>query len=169
LDSFKRVKLCPDDHQDCFSDAKPLLCIDSLVLSPTFRRISHFTELSNRKILVLSGKTSADFIEGFNISIGHLEIVAACLLASDYGTHCLNIDTTAFSVSGDYDADCDFRDMSITYGRPKDSRWDLKQFVLRMATNQRGIPLFLQTFSGNESDKVTSQIFCNLPEPCLLA
>jgi transposase len=38
-------------------------------------------EISNRKILVISGKTidvptSADFIEGSNISIGHLGIVA---------------------------------------------------------------------------------------------
>jgi len=39
-------------------------------------------EISNRKILVLSRKTiavptSADFIEGSNISIGHLGIVAS--------------------------------------------------------------------------------------------
>jgi len=83
------------------------------------------------------------------------EIVAACLLASEYGTHCLHVDTTTFSVSGEYDADFDARDMTITYGHPKDGRWDLKQFVLGMATDQHGIPLFLQTFSGNESDKKT--------------
>jgi len=34
-------------------------------------------------------------------------------------------------------------DMTITYGYPKDGRWDLKQFVLGMATDQHGIPLFL--------------------------
>ncbi len=83
------------------------------------------------------------------------KIVAECLLASDYGTHCLHVDTTAFSVSGEYYANFDSRDMTITYGHPKDGRWDLKQFVLGMATDQHGIPLFLQTFSGNESDKKT--------------
>ncbi|MCK9318274.1 MAG: IS1634 family transposase [Methanoculleus sp.] len=77
------------------------------------------------------------------------------MLTSEYGTHCLHVDTTAFSVSGEYDADFDSRDMTITYGHPKDGRWDLKQFVLGMATDQHGIPLFLQTFSGNESDKKT--------------
>lgn len=98
------------------------------------------------------------------------EIVAECLLASDYGTHCLHVDTTTFSVSGAYDADFDSRDMTITYGHPKDGRWDLKQFVLGMATDQHGIPLFLQTFSGNESDKKTlltiiTQLTENLQHP----
>ncbi|WP_165394871.1 IS1634 family transposase [Methanofollis fontis] len=83
------------------------------------------------------------------------EIVVECLLASDYGTHCLHVDTTAFSVSGDYDVDFDSRDITLTHGRPKDGRWDLKQFVLGTATDQHGIPLFLQAFSGNESDKKT--------------
>ena len=83
------------------------------------------------------------------------EIVVNCLLKSDYGTYCLHVDTTTFSVSGEYDADFDSRDMTITYGHSKDGRRDLKQFVLGMATDQRGIPLFLQTFSGNESDKKT--------------
>jgi transposase len=50
------------------------------------------------------------------------EIVADCLLASGYGTHCLRIDTTAFSVSGEYDIDFDSRDITITYGYPKDGR-----------------------------------------------
>jgi len=98
------------------------------------------------------------------------QIVAECLLASDYGTHCLHVDTTAFSVSGDYDVDFDSRDITITYGRPKDGRWDLKQFVLGMATDQHGIPLFVQTFSGNESDKKTlmaiiTQLTENLQHP----
>ncbi len=97
-------------------------------------------------------------------------IVSECLLSSDYGTHCLHVDTTAFSVSGEYDADFDSRDMTITYGHPKDGRWDLKQFVLGMATDQHGIPLFLQTFSGNESDKKTlltiiTQLTENLQHP----
>ena len=48
--------------------------------------------------------------------------------------------------------------MKITYGHPKDGRWDLKRFVLGMVSEQHGIPIFLQTFSGNESDKNTLRI-----------
>jgi transposase len=98
------------------------------------------------------------------------EIVAECLLATDYGTHCLHVDTTTFSVSGAYDAEFDAREMTITYGHPKDGRRDLKQFVLGMATDQHGISLFLQTFSGNGSDKKTlltiiTQLTENLQHP----
>lgn len=42
------------------------------------------------------------------------EIVAGCLLASDYDIHCLYVDTTTFSVNGEYDAEFDARDMTIT-------------------------------------------------------
>lgn len=59
------------------------------------------------------------------------------------------------SVSGEYDEDCGSRDMALNHGHPKDGRLDLKQFVLGMATDQHGIPLFVQTFSGNESDRAT--------------
>ena len=75
------------------------------------------------------------------------EIIAECLLTSDYSTHCLHVDTTMISLSGEYEADFDARDMSIICGHPKGGRWDLKQFVLGMATDRHGIQLFLQTFS----------------------
>ena len=50
-----------------------------------------------------------------------------------------------------YDADFDARNMTITYGHPKDSQWHLKQFVPGMVTDQHSTLLFLQTLSGNES------------------
>ena len=37
----------------------------------------------------------------------------------------------------------------------EDGRWDLKQFIMSMITNQCGIPLFVQAHSGNKSDKKT--------------
>jgi len=83
------------------------------------------------------------------------EIVAKCLLHTDFGSHCIHVDTTNFSVTGAYESDLDVGEIAITYGHPKDGRWDLKRFVLGMASNQYGVPLFLQTFSGNESDKET--------------
>jgi len=81
------------------------------------------------------------------------EIVAECLLPDEFGSHCVHIDTTNFSVTGEYEPDFDVGEVQITYGYPKDGRWDLKRFVLGIAANQHGVPLFLQTFSGNESDK----------------
>ena len=81
------------------------------------------------------------------------EIVAECLLEDEFGSHCVHIDTTNFSVTGKYEPDFGTEEVQITYGYPKDGRWDLKRFVLGIATNQHGVPLFLQTFSGNESDK----------------
>jgi len=83
------------------------------------------------------------------------QIVIKRLMKHDYGIHCVHVDTTNFSVYGDYDSECDSRKMDITFGHPKDGRTDLKRFVLGMAVDQRGVPLFLQTFSGNESDKKT--------------
>jgi transposase len=83
------------------------------------------------------------------------DIVIAVMDKLSFGTHLLHADTTSFSVHGDYDTedDDDFRTIEITYGHNKDHRWDLKQFVLAMVTNQHGIPLFTQPYSGNESDK----------------
>jgi transposase len=83
------------------------------------------------------------------------EIVAECLLPTEFGSHCIHVDTTSFSVSGEYESETNTEEIQITYGHPKDGRWDLKRFVLGIAANQHGVPLFLQTFSGNESDKET--------------
>jgi len=81
-------------------------------------------------------------------------VVMAVMKKFQFGTHLLHADTTSFSVHGDYDnEDEDFRTIQITHGHNKDLRWDLKQFVLSMVTNQHGIPLFTQAYSGNESDK----------------
>ena len=55
-----------------------------------------------------------------------------------FGTHLMHVDTTNFSVHGEYDnTEEDFKTIQITHGHNKDHRWDLKQFVLSMVTNQR--------------------------------
>ena len=81
------------------------------------------------------------------------KIVLGVMAKQEFGTHLLYADTTTFTVYGDYDNDEDFDTIRITHGHNKDHRWDLKQFVLAMVTNQHGIPLFTQPYSGNESDK----------------
>jgi transposase len=82
-------------------------------------------------------------------------IAMKCMQQLAFGTHLLHVDTTSFSVHGQYEGDDCQPAIEITLGHPKDGRWDLKRFVLSMVTNQHGIPLFVQAHSGNKSDKKT--------------
>lgn len=79
----------------------------------------------------------------------------------------IHVDTTSFSVSGDYtqeeqptpaaaeaEGSSDPALIAITYGYSRDHREDLKQWMLALATTHEGdIPLFFQPLSGNTSDK----------------
>jgi len=75
-------------------------------------------------------------------------------------------DTTAFSLHGEYKVDenksnddDEPQPITITYGHSKDHRPDLKQAILStICANQSLIPVYLNTLSGNISDKA------NLPE-----
>jgi len=82
-----------------------------------------------------------------------LKIVLNVMEKVPFGTQLLHADTTSVSVHGDYENIDGSRAIEITYGHTKDNRPDLKQFVMSMITNQHGIPLFIQTYSGNKSDK----------------
>lgn len=71
----------------------------------------------------------------------------------------VHVDTTSFSVSGDYAAtaeaaDLDATPIAITYGYSRDHRADLKQWMLALATTHEGdVPLFLRALNGNSSDQ----------------
>jgi transposase len=66
-----------------------------------------------------------------------------------------HVDTTNFSVHGEYENGSNDGCIKITKGHPKDKRWDIKRFVLSMVVNQHGIPIFARAHNGNESDKET--------------
>jgi transposase len=88
----------------------------------------------------------------------------------------LHIDTTSFSVSGDYATkeEGDPVPIAITYGYSRDHREDLKQWMLALASTHDGdLPIFLRPLDGNSSDKkdlsaavkeVMSQLRAHLPE-----
>ncbi len=88
----------------------------------------------------------------------------------------LHIDTTSFSVSGDYVSreEGDPVPVAITYGYSRDHRADLKQWMLALATTHDGdVPTFLRPLDGNSSDKehlsaavkeVMTQLRDQLPE-----
>ena len=66
-----------------------------------------------------------------------------------------HLDTTAFSLQGEYDFEPDEEQaITLTYGHSKDHRPDLKQAVLGMiCANRTSIPTYLSAISGNTSDK----------------
>ncbi len=69
-------------------------------------------------------------------------------------------DTSSISLQGEYtpvDGDIDAAPITITHGFSKDNRPDLKQFVVSLITG-RHLPVFIQTLSGNTSDKTHFRI-----------
>ena len=68
-----------------------------------------------------------------------------------------HLDTTSFSLTGEYVPENDQQAIAITHGYSKDHRPDLKQAVLELMVSQDGgVPLVSQTWDGNASD---NQIF----------
>lgn len=64
-----------------------------------------------------------------------------------------HLDTTTFSLTGEYDIDSDEHTIEITHGFSKDHRPDLKQAVLELMVSQDGgIPTISRAWNGNASD-----------------
>src|SRR5712664_1229048 len=64
-----------------------------------------------------------------------------------------HLDTTSFSLTGDYVPDSDEHAIAITHGYSKDHRPDLKQAVLELMVSQDGgVPLLSKSWDGNTSD-----------------
>lgn len=66
-----------------------------------------------------------------------------------------HLDTSSFSLTGEYIPDSDENAIQITHGYSKDHRPDLKQAVLELVVTQDGaIPFICQCHDGNESDNI---------------
>src|SRR5438445_12175412 len=64
-----------------------------------------------------------------------------------------HLDTTSFSLTGDYVPDSDEHAIAITHGYAKDHRPDLKQAVLELMVSQDGgVPFVSKSWDGNASD-----------------
>ncbi len=64
-----------------------------------------------------------------------------------------SLDTTTFSVTGEYDQECDEHTIALTHGYSKDLRPDLKQAVLElMVCHDGGVPVISKAWNGNASD-----------------
>ena len=63
------------------------------------------------------------------------------------------LDTTSFSLTGEYIPDSDEHAIAVTYGYSKDHRPDLKQAVLELMVSQDGgVPFLSKSWDGNASD-----------------
>jgi transposase len=68
----------------------------------------------------------------------------------------VHVDTTSFSVTGEYEPDPDAHTIAVTYGYSREQRADLKQWMLALATTRAGdVLLFCQALDGNASDKLS--------------
>src|SRR5947208_1930593 len=64
-----------------------------------------------------------------------------------------HLDTTSFSLSGNYVPESDAQAITITHGYSKDHRPDLKQAVLELLVSQDGgVPFVSKSWDGNASD-----------------
>jgi len=64
-----------------------------------------------------------------------------------------SLDTTSFSLTGDYEPDSDEHGVLVTYGYSKAKRPDLKQVVLELMVSQDGgVPFMSKSHDGNASD-----------------
>ena len=78
-----------------------------------------------------------------------------------------HLDTTSFSLTGDYIPESDEHAICITHGYSKDHRPDLKQAVLELMVSQDGgIPFVSKSWDGNTSD---TRIFQERAEALLSA
>jgi transposase len=78
-----------------------------------------------------------------------------------------HLDTSSFSLSGDYIPERDKQAITITHGYSKDHRPDLKQAVLELMVSQDGgVPLVSKSWDGNASD---TQIFQERAEALMTA
>ena len=72
------------------------------------------------------------------------------------------LDTTSFSLTGQYVPETDSQAIGITHGYSKDHRPDLKQAVLELVVSQDGgVPLISQSWDGNASDNTIFNERCD--------
>jgi transposase len=77
------------------------------------------------------------------------------------------LDTTSFSLSGDYVPERDERAMHITHGYSTDHRPDVKQAVIELLVSQDGgVPLVSKSWDGHTS---ATQIFKERAEALMAA
>jgi transposase len=113
-----------------------------------FREGVH-AELFNRFKL---GRT-LDEVYTYGCDLLYSEIALAVCAHEGIDLRFNHLDTTSFSLTGEYVPDTDEQAMMITHGYSKDHRPDLTQAVLELMVSQDGgVPFVSQCWDGNTSD-----------------
>lgn len=98
-----------------------------------------------------------DEVYGYGCDLLFSELALAVCAQEGIDPRFNHLDTTSFSLNGDYVADSDEHAITITHGYSKDHRPDLKQAVLELMVSQDGgVPFVSKSWDGNASD---TQIF----------
>jgi transposase len=88
---------------------------------------------------------------GCDLLFSELALASCAQERIEQGFH--HLDTTSFSLSGNYVPESDQQAICITHGYSKDHRPDLKQVVLELLVSQDGgVPLVSKSWDGNTSD-----------------
>ena len=117
---------------------------------------------------------SLDEVSTYGCDLLFSELALAVCVQEGIDQRFNHLDTTSFSLSGEYAPESDEPVIIITHGHPKDHRPDLKQAVLELMVSQDGgVPLLSKSWDGNASDTVVFQeraqtlmtTFKNSPSP----
>jgi transposase len=96
---------------------------------------------------------SLDDVHRYGCDLMFSEIALAVCAQEGVESRFNHLDTTSFSLSGDYLPESDEQAITITHGYSKDHRPDLKQAILELMVSQDGgIPLLSKSWDGNTSD-----------------
>ncbi len=96
---------------------------------------------------------SLDDVHLYGCDLLFSELSLAVCAQEGVETRFNHLDTTSFSLSGDYIPESDEQAITITHGYSKDHRPDSKQAVLELMVSQDGgIPLLSKSWDGNTSD-----------------
>lgn len=94
-----------------------------------------------------------DDVHGYGCDLLFSELAMSACKKDGVETRFRHLDSTSFSLNGEYLPDLDVEAVTITHGHSKDHRPDLKQVVLELMSTQDGrVPLISKSWDGNTSD-----------------
>ncbi|MCW5589213.1 MAG: IS1634 family transposase [Legionellales bacterium] len=88
----------------------------------------------------------------------YIELASRCCIQEKLDLTYTSLDTTSFSLDGEYTEGSDEHTIKITHGYSKDCRPDLKQVIQELLVSQDGgVPLMMKSWDGNASDNMIFQ------------
>lgn len=94
-----------------------------------------------------------DDVHGYGCDLLFSELAMSACKKEGVDTRFRHLDSSSFSLNGEYLPDLDVEAVTITHGHSKDNRPDLKQVVLELMSTQDGrVPLISKSWDGNTSD-----------------